>query len=548
MPFFSTVTINGSGLGSALTEMLMAEDIVPGDQPSYELCKTIWSFHPLGKKMVETPVELAQSQRREFAVPGPAEERVAKAFEEEWEKVDADGIIANLMATSRAYGVASLAMMVDGIDPDQAIDWKELRNLSISFSIFDPLNTAGSIVLNQDPLAIDFQKVTTISVSGKAFHRSRFVTMMHEKPIYIQYTTSAFGFVGRSVFQRALFPLKSYIQTLITDDLVTKKAGVFIAKLKAAGAIIDAIMQASAGLKRLFVQQATNGNTISIGAEESIETLNMQNIDGAYGMARTNILDNVAISADMPAIILKEETFVEGFGEGTEDAKKVARWVDRVRRQMGPAYRFMDNIVQRRAWTPEFFETLQRDFPEAYGAMTYEQALYRWMNDFTATWPNLLTEPDSEKVKTDDVKLKGIIATIEVLGPMLDPENKATLFGWAQDNLNENKLMFPTPLLLDLQALAEYVPPVMGAGVGGEEGEDAGGKEPAPPRPFHDSMSPNVRWVLRRLDDTELRELVARVTDELPEIEARLPPKRDRAQYMRDYRARQKQGEQQEAA
>jgi hypothetical protein len=305
--------------------------------------------------MVETPIELAQSQPREIAVPGAAEERISKKFLEEWETIGADEIIANAYATARAYGVSTLAMIIENVDPDQPVPWKKLSDIRLSFSIFDPLNTAGSIVLNQDPLAIDFQKVTNVAVSGKPFHRSRTVTMMHERPIYIDYTVSAFGFVGRSVFQRALFPLKSYIQTMVTDDLVTKKAGVFVAMLSTAGAIIDRVMQASAGLKRLFVKEATNGNVISIGKDEKIETLNMQNIDGAYGMARTNILDNIAIAADMPAIILKEETFVEGFGEGTEDAKKVARWVARVRRQMAPLYRFMDNVVQRRAWNEDFF-------------------------------------------------------------------------------------------------------------------------------------------------------------------------------------------------
>ena len=505
------VILNGSSLGNALTELLTAEDIQPGDPPSYELCKKIWVFHPLGKKMVEAPVELAQSQERLISVPGPAEERVSKQFREEWEAIDADGIIANFVSTSRAYGVASLALMVEGLKPGDAIEWEKFSTLSISFSIFDPLNTAGSIVLNQDPLAMDFQKVTTVAVSGQQFHRSRIVTMMHERPIYIEYTASAFGFVGRSVFQRALFPLKSYIQSMVTDDLVTLKAGVFIAALKTAGAIIDAIMQMSAGIKRLFVQQATNGNVISIGIDERIETLNMQNLDGAYGMARTNVLDNIAISADMPAIILKEETYVEGFGEGTEDAKKVARWVDRVRRQMGPAYRFMDNIVMRRAWNEDFYKSLAAEFPE-YAAITYRQALQKWMTAYTAAWPNLLTEPDSEKVKSDDVKLKGIIATIEVLGPMLDPENKATLVGWAQDNINENKLMFQTPLVLDLEALAEYEPPIA-------EGM-AGQSEPRPPRPFSDSASPMARRFLRRMDDADLRELVAKITDGLPDLPA----------------------------
>ena len=497
-----SLEINGSQLGNALSELLCSTEIVPGDQPSYELCKTIWLYHPLGNKMVQSPIEMAQSQEREISVPGTAAERVSAKFRTQWEEDGADENILNLMSTARAYGIASIAVLAQGIPPDQPIDPKKLADLSLSFSIFDPLNTAGSLVLNQDPNSIDFMKVTAIAVSGKPYHRSRTVTMMNERPVYIAYTSSAFGFVGRSVFQRALFPLKSFVQSMVTDDLITKKAGVFIAKMSTAGAIIDKIMQVSAGLKRLFVQQSTNGNVISIGKDEDIETLNMQNVDGAFGMARKDILENIAVAADMPAKLLNSETFAEGFGEGTEDAKHVARYIDRLRRQMGPAYRFMDRIIQYRAWNREFFESLGNDFPE-YKSMRYEDALYQWQNAFTAEWPSLLTEPDSEKVKTDDVKLKAIIAVVEVWGPMMDPENKATLMGWAQDNINENKLMFQSPLVLDLQAIADFEPPQPMM-------------EPEEPKPFAAADSAGKRKKMRRMDDGELRDLVAMMEGTIP--------------------------------
>lgn len=494
MGFFGEVSVKTSSLGNALANLLTAEDIEPGDQPSYELCKTIWLYHPLGKKLVEGPIAMAQSQPREISIPDSPEDRVRDRFLKQWEDDRADEVIYNLVSVSRAYGIGSLAVVSDEIDPDAPLEPKKLSDLKMAFSIFDPLNTAGSLVLNQNPDAIDFMKVTTIAVTGKRYHRSRTVTLMHERPVYIAYTTSAFGFVGRSVFQRALFPLKSFIQSMVTDDLVTKKAGVFIAKLKAAGAIIDALMQAAAGIKRLFVKQATNGNVISIGTDEEIETLNMQNIDGAYGMARRNILENIATAADMPAIILKQETFAEGFGEGTEDAKLVAGYVSAFRRAIQPVYAFLDPIIMRRAWTKEFYQTVQREFPE-YEAIEYEDAIYQWSNSFTAKWPNLLTEPDSEKVKTDDVKLKAIVAVIEVFGPMLDPENKATLVGWASDNINENKMMFQEPLVLDLEALAEYEPPQPM-------------EEPSQPKPFAANDSAKRRRAMRKLDKAELEDLV----------------------------------------
>lgn len=467
------IDVQGSGLGNALQQMLTANDIVPGDQPSYELCKTLWLYHPLGKKMVEGPISMAQSQPREISVQKGPEDRVRDAFQKQWEADRCDEVIYSFVAVTRAYGVGTLALVCAEVAADQPVDYTKLADLNISFSIFDPLNTAGSLVLNQNPNSIDFMKTTAVSVSGKPYHRSRTVTLMNEHPVYIAYTTSAFGFVGRSVFQRALYPLKSFVQTMVTDDLITKKAGVFIAMLKTAGAIIDKIMQVSAGLKRMFVQQATNGNVISIGADEKIETLNMTNIDGAYGMARKNILENIATAADMPAIILKQETFAEGFGEGTEDAKLVAGFIDSFRRHILPAYSFLDPIVQRRAWNKEFFEALKRDFPE-YESMRHEDAFYQWQNSFNAAWPNLLTEPDSEKVKTDDVKLKGIIAFLEVLIPNMDPENKAAVIAWAQDNVNENKMMFQTPLSIDFDALREYVPP-------------APPVAPGEPKPFADS-------------------------------------------------------------
>lgn len=500
----STININGSGLGNALETLLTAPDIVPGDQPSYELCKTIYLYHPLGGKIAEAPIAMAMCQEREISVPDGPEDRVRDKFKQQWRDDHCDENIFNVATLARVYGIASLAIVTDKVPANKPIEPKKIADLPISFSVFDPLNTAGSLVLNQDPNAIDFQKITAISVAGVPYHRSRSVTIMNGRPVYIAYTTSAFGFVGRSAFQRALFPLKSFVQSMVTDDLITKKAGVFVAMLKSAGAIIDNIMQSMAGLKRLFVKEATNGNVISIGADEKIETLNMQNVDGAYKLARTNILENIAAGDDMPAQLLNSETFAEGFGEGSEDAKKVARYIDRVRVWMSPLYDFLTPIVQRRAWNEDFYKTIQNEFPE-YRDVLYEDAFFRWQRSFAAIWPSLLTEPESEKVKTDDVRLKGVIATVEVFGPMLDPENRATLLGWAQDILNQNKFLFQSPLFLDIEKLMAYTPP-------------AELEEPHEPKPFAATDSATARAVrrrvMRKLSDDELSDLVAMVSQQ----------------------------------
>lgn len=455
----AVISINGSGTRNALQTILNAEDIQPGSEPSYEICKLLYVYHTLGQKLVDKPIEMAQSQARTISIPDSPEEMVRDAFTAQWEKDGCDGHIANLYGLSRCYGIASLALLEKGIDSAKPIDLGKLFEQDISFNAFDPLNTAGSLVLNQNPNAMDFQHVTDIRVSGQTYHRSRSCIVLNEKPFYIQYTTSAFGFVGRSVFQRTLYPLKSYLQTQVTNDLVTRKAGLIVAMMKSIGSAVDNIMTKITGQKRAALQQGQTGNVLSIGADEKIETLNMQNTDVAMKTARTNILEDIAAGANMPAKIMTQESFAEGFGEGSEDMREIARFVKRQRESMAKGYAWMTRIEQHRAWNPDFYATIQREFPE-YRSVKYEAAFYRWQNSFRSEWPSFLEEPDSEKVKVDDVKLKAIIAFVQVLMPDLDPENKAALVQWAADNLNEMEFLFSNPLVLDTDALLEYVPPM----------------------------------------------------------------------------------------
>lgn len=452
----ATVTINGSVLGTPLQEMLMADSVVPGYEPSYQLCKTIYLYHPLGAKMAEVPIQMAQSQKREVTVPDGPEERAVEAFEREWLRLGADRYIFNIGRLARVYGIASVVCGVEGEDPAEPLDLDSVADKPLYFNVYDPLNTAGSMVLNQEPNAPDFQKVRQLSVDGQNYHRSRAMVLLNEQPIYISYTGSAFGYVGRSVYQRALYPLKSFVQSMITDDMVTRKAGVLIAKMKAAGSIVNQMMVNLFALKREMLVQAKTDNVLGISIDESIESLNLQNIDGANGAARKNILENIATATPMPAKLLLQETFAEGFAEGAEDAKYIAQFIDRVRLDLAPVYAWFDRIVQHRAWNREFYKTIQRDYPEEYGDVTYEVAFYRWRNSFVAEWPSLLREPDSEKIKVDEIKLKSVISLIEVFLPNLPPEEKAKVLMWATDNFNDNKLLFSTPLVLDWDVVAEF--------------------------------------------------------------------------------------------
>ncbi|HDE1016778.1 TPA: DUF1073 domain-containing protein [Klebsiella quasipneumoniae] len=438
-----------------LITLLDSDDIQPGMSAGYQTCKTIYLFHPLGGKMVDRPIKMAMNESRtvHIAQAYGIEQRLRDAFEREWKALGADKHIANAARISRIYGVSAIAMLVDNQEPSTAVDYRTLYKHNVTFNILDPLNTAGSIVLNQDPNAQDFQKVDGIRVAGKPYHKSRCVVQQNEDPIYLAYNSAAFGFTGRSVYQRALFPLKSFIQTMRTDDMVSVKGGLLVTKIQGPSSVVNNMMQKLSGIKRMMLKRGKTGEVLQIGANDSIESIDLSNLEKPLDSSRNHILENIAAAADMPAIILNSETFAQGFGEGTEDARSVAVYIDNIREWLEPLYDYFIRICQYRAWSIEFFNSLRADFPELKN--TYSLYFSSWINNFEYRWPSSLKEPESEKVKVDEIRFKAIVSMLEVLLPQVntDDENRALLIEWAQTNANANESLFPQRLDLDIDSL-----------------------------------------------------------------------------------------------
>lgn len=494
----SEVTISSTGLGNTLQQILNADDIQPGDEVSYQVCKAIFISHPLGSKMTESPIRRAQSQERDIAIPDSPEEEVKEAFQKKWEEFQFSRLIMNCCTQGRVYGVTTLGLL-DGADTGLPVDLQNLwRSPNLTFNIFDPLNTAGSMTTNQDPNSPLFQKWGDITVAGRTYHRSRTTTFMNEESLYIAWTNSAYGYTGRSVYQRVLYPLKSFLQSMITDDMVTRKAGLLVARLDQAGTIVDRVMQSMAGVKRSLLRLGSTNNVLSIGKDEIIETLNLTNVNSAMSESRNNIIKNIAAGADMPAKMLTQEAYVEGFGEGTQDAYAEAAYIDRLRIEMRPQYRWCDTLCQYLAWTPEFYETIQRKYPDEYGNLTFNVAFYRWCNSFSASWPSLIKEKPSEAVEIEDIRIKAVMAYVQVFAPMMDGDNRARMLLWAIDQINAQENIFgAAKLVVDDQSLSDFlneqveretaVPPQAEG-----EGQDLSHQEGSshPPHPMADSTRP----------------------------------------------------------
>src|SRR5690242_3266836 len=101
----------------------MSEEIQPGVPASYQLCKTIYTFHPLGAKIAEEPIRVAQSQPREISIssmPG-LEQRLKDQWQKQWVADGVDKHIFNTATLSRVYGIASLCVVSDDLKPSDPL-------------------------------------------------------------------------------------------------------------------------------------------------------------------------------------------------------------------------------------------------------------------------------------------------------------------------------------------------------------------------------------------------------------------------------------------
>jgi len=446
----------GTPASGELGKMLIADDIQPGDAAGYETCKRVFEYHPLGGKLAEKPIAMAMSQERNITIDGAPGDDVIEEFKRARAELNLDEQSYRLAVIAKIYGIGAMFIGIKDVDSGEPLTPDQLRNPTLYVNAVDPLNASGSLVLNQNPLDPDYLKPRELAVTGVRFHRSRSVVLMNEMPIYLGWTDSAFGFSGRSVYQRILFSLKSYIETMLASDMLARKVGVIVAKMEQQSSGANQIASFFMGEKRQQVKLARTGNVLSIGVKEDIVSLDLTNLGPGLDTALQHIREVIAAGSGTPAILINEETFASGLSEGSEDAKYVAEFVDGVRKWMMPVMAFTDRIAQARAWTEEFFAVIQERYPE-YRDRDYATTVSGWRAQFKAEWPPYIKESETDKQRRVKEQLDALVSVFAVLYQCLDPNNKVVLVEWLADCVNSLPDMVPSQLMFDAGALQEFL-------------------------------------------------------------------------------------------
>jgi hypothetical protein len=419
--------------------MQMLEELAPGDEPSYELCKLIYAGHVYGQKIIEAPLQMVFSQQR--AISG-VPDAVRIAFESAWKRYSADTAIRGAVRTSKQYGVSTLAETKEG-----------------QYSVFDPFNTSGSFGNNSNPEADNFLKTPTATVGKKSYGPGECVVLHNGAPIYLLYVASGFGYTGRSVYHACCYELQTLIDIQSAARLVAQKAGVLVMKTDSTGSTVTGNAQQIASVKRNYLKEARTSNVLQAGTEDTIESLNMMHSIESVEGAKNAVLDIIAAAVGMPALILKSEILAQGLGgSGAEDSKVIANYISAEREAIEPLYDFMLPRIQKLAWTPEFFEAFKENNPE-YADLTYEQAFYEWQDQMVFEWPDFLREQKSEKAKAVETTMTLLKETFTMLSATVSPDDRRILCQFIMDNLNSEEIKEFLPVSLDLNLDGDFSTP-----------------------------------------------------------------------------------------
>jgi hypothetical protein len=448
--------VYGTPTGDGLNGILSSNDLQPGDQPSYQTCKTIFEVHPLGGKLSEKPVAMAMSQKRKITIDGAPGDDVIEEFLRARKELDLDGKVYRGGVIAKIYGISGMFIGIKDIKSNEPLTMEQLKDASLYINVIDPLNAAGSLVLNQDPLSPDYLKPREVTVAGQQFHRSRSCVLINEMPVYLGWTDSAFGFSGRSVYQRILYSLKSYIETMKAADMLAKKCGVIVAKTKQQSSATNNIAAKFMRRKREDVKLAQTGNVLSIDVGEDVESLDLTNLSSSLDTALTHIRETIAAGSGTPAILVNEETFASGLSEGLQDYKYVAEFIEGIRAWLEPYYTFTDRIAMVRAWNEDFFKIIQQRYPE-YEDKPFEATVAEWRRQFKAEWPAFLKESESEVHNRVKDQVISLVAVFDALKQTLDPDSMTNLIMWIVDCVNSLPGIVPSQLMIDQQSLQEWL-------------------------------------------------------------------------------------------
>lgn len=397
---------------------------------SYQECKNIYRYWPLGKRIASQLPNFAMSAPREIIVKD-APSAVIEQFNKTADSVNLDKQVRKCSIYARIYGLAAMFVACENVKSSDNLTQKDVINNRIVFNVLDPLNIS-SVRVEQDASSLFYQKVKQITINGNDTVGSKRATVVfNDIPLYLKFNPSTFSFSGASVYQNMTGLIKSWNRSIVSLERMATKAGSIIVKGKdrshTSGLTLGAINK---NLELIRNMQNDGIANIGEGEVEFFQLSGIQEVDSLINSLNTSLM--MALS-DTPSAILLDKNLSNGFNDGSEDMKAIIMAVDNFRKLvLSPLYDFADPFIMYKAWDDEFVEQIKADYPNDYRGLSNVEIVQQWTKGFSFNWGNLYPEPEKDKIETNSARLDLLTKAKELGANLQDIQeelNSLEIFG-----------------------------------------------------------------------------------------------------------------------
>lgn len=398
----------GSGVETGFGDSEYADPILGVTEPlSYQQCKDIYTYWPLGRRVASSLPTFALSAGREFSFgdfPGDC----ASRFVDTLTFYGIDDLVKHCAIYARVFGLAGIYVVCDKVDETKPLTHEDIQESVIGFNLLDPLILNG-VDIDQNPLSLNYQKITAVKINGAVTNPKRVVTIFNDMTFYLRWVTSTFNWGSTSIYQNMVALIKSWNRCVLALERIATKAGALVVKSRD-GSVLNAVTLNAAKRTLNLIRNLQNDGAASVEKDTDIEFFSLTGVGEVDAIIeQMNSLILMALS-DTPASLLLDKELARGFSDGREDMKSLLIAVDSFRRNsLSPLYAFLDKIMLSKAFNDSFLNTLKEKYPQDLNNTPNSVLREEIMASYKFTWGNLYPDTETETLENQGLKLDNLM-------------------------------------------------------------------------------------------------------------------------------------------
>lgn len=389
---------------------------------SYEECRQIYRFWPLGKRVAAALPNFAMSAGRNFLIKNAPPE-IAEEIKKTAEQIDLEGTVNKASIYARIYGLSFIFVSTQDNNPDKPLTYKDIQQ-GFNFNVLDPLAMGGNISIDINPLSYNFNKPLGFTIKGHKVNSKRVLACYNDIPLYYQWNKSSFSWSGPSIYQNMTLLIRSWNRAIIAIQRMSTKAASIIVKSK------DIAYQTGVNLQAInknlsLIRDMENDGITDIKVGEEVEFFNLtgiSEIDTIIDKIHSGLM--MALN-DTPSSILLDRHLAQSMSDGDNDMKAIIIAVDKFRKGiLTPIYEFVDKFLLYKTFSPALIKQMKNKYPDLYANMGENEILAHWMENYTFEYNNIYPLSKNEEADTQSKHLDNMLKIKELGGDLNSIEDK----------------------------------------------------------------------------------------------------------------------------